>query len=470
MAGIGFILRKLSSEDSLTGTLKTYFHASMATSGPWIFTTVALAIVYLFFRGDAYYAVMVDFQSIILYNFLISLAMVSPISLLASRYISDAFYIKDLDNITGTLVGGLTVIMLTGLPITLLLYFWYANFPFLISCLAIMNFIVVSGIWYLYAFVSALTNYKEVTASFLIGLIVGAFAGVYLGVYFSLAGLLIGFTIGLAVILAGLIAIVLSEYPKKNAHPFKFFTSIKQHWDLALGAFCYNLGLWIDKFVMWSAPEAMKLPNNLVTYPNYEIPMFFAFLTIIPGMAMFLLSIETIFHTLVRRFHQDIQGHATLEQIEDNQQEILYSIRSTSRNLVFLQSSICIITLFSAHKIFDFFDIRYIQMSIFRYGVLGTTFQALMLYVIFILWYFNNTRAALVIQFTFLVTNAAFTYVSMRMGFPYYGIGYFVSALVSFAVAGLLAENFFRKLIYYTFIQKPWPFKRFLSIFWRRRR
>ena len=43
MAGIGFQLRKLSREDTLTGMMSAVGHASMIAAGPWLFTIVSLA-------------------------------------------------------------------------------------------------------------------------------------------------------------------------------------------------------------------------------------------------------------------------------------------------------------------------------------------------------------------------------------------------------------------------------------------
>ena len=42
MAGIGFVLQKLASKDDLMGIFRAYFHSAMASTGPWLFTVLAL--------------------------------------------------------------------------------------------------------------------------------------------------------------------------------------------------------------------------------------------------------------------------------------------------------------------------------------------------------------------------------------------------------------------------------------------
>ena len=43
MAGIGFVLRKLMSQNNLSSYLTAYFHSMMASAGPWIVTILPSA-------------------------------------------------------------------------------------------------------------------------------------------------------------------------------------------------------------------------------------------------------------------------------------------------------------------------------------------------------------------------------------------------------------------------------------------
>ena len=52
--------------------------------------------------------------------------------------------------------------------------------------------------------------------------------------------------------------------------------------------------------------------------PAYDSSMFLAYLTIVPALVLFLVSIETRFFEQYVEFYRDIQGHATLQKIRDN--------------------------------------------------------------------------------------------------------------------------------------------------------
>ena len=99
--------------------------------------------------------------------------------------------------------------------------------------------------------------------------------------------MLLGFSGGLAYILFLLIARVLAEYPYQVAHPFRFLSQFRQYWELALGGLLYNAAIWVDKWVMWFAPDSEVLASGMVSYPDYDTAMFLAYLSIVPSMAVF---------------------------------------------------------------------------------------------------------------------------------------------------------------------------------------
>ncbi|MFX5494607.1 exopolysaccharide Pel transporter PelG, partial [Acinetobacter baumannii] len=66
--------------------------------------------------------------------------------------------------------------------------------------------------------------------------------------------------------------------------------------SLLLTGLCYNLGIWIDKFIFWFNPSTSDLGiGPLRASILYDLPIFLAYLSIIPGMAVFLVRIETDF-------------------------------------------------------------------------------------------------------------------------------------------------------------------------------
>ena len=58
----------------------------------------------------------------------------------------------------------------------------------------------------------------------------------------------------------------------------------------------YNLGIWADKFMFWFfPPTSQPIIGALRASLIYDLPVFLSYLSIIPGMAVFLVRIETDF-------------------------------------------------------------------------------------------------------------------------------------------------------------------------------
>ena len=64
----------------------------------------------------------------------------------------------------------------------------------------------------------------------------------------------------------------------------------------------YNLGIWIDKLIFWFTPSTSEpVLGPLRASIIYDLPIFLAYLSIVPGMAVFLVRVETDFAEAVRR-------------------------------------------------------------------------------------------------------------------------------------------------------------------------
>lgn len=82
------------------------------------------------------------------------------------------------------------------------------------------------------------------------------------------------------------------KWPKNFEFYFRFYPGL-----LWSGLFLFT-SMWIDKIIMWTAPEAVTHMNNLRTYPIYDGGMFLSYLSIVPVMALLLLAWKPIFMIL----------------------------------------------------------------------------------------------------------------------------------------------------------------------------
>jgi uncharacterized membrane protein len=266
--------------------------------------------------------------------------------------------------------------------------------------------------------------------------------------------MLMGFNIGLAYIFFYLIARVLSEYPGSPKNIFSFLRYFKSHWEIALSGLIYNMAIWVDKWIMWFAPERVVSSSGLISYPHYDSAMFLAYLTIVPAIAFFTISIETRFFEQYLRFYQDIKNHVNYDHIEKNHRRVWDAVMSSGRNILILQLTIAITVILMAPILLDLLGISYMQLSIFRFGVLGAAFHALTMFLIIILSYFDMRFKVLLIVLAFFISNALFTWVGVYFGLAWYGWGYAMASIMTFALAYAVLVRHMKRLPYETFITR----------------
>ena len=452
MAGIGFAIRRLTTRGDLIGLAGGWFHAAFAASGAWIFTIVTLAAITLIGPRVAAYDDLQTFRIIVVYDFAFSLVLTGPVTMVVTRYTSDSLFAGDVSGLPGTLVGALGLVYATQAPIAVLFYTTAATLDPLTVLAAVCCYLLVAGIWVVSVFLSTLKEFAAVSRTFAVGMGVSLVGTVGLAPVAGAAGMLLGFSAGLAVIQFSLIARVFAEFPYGLREPLAFLSHFRRHWELAAGGAVYYAGIWVDKWVMWWAPERERLPSGLISYPDYDSALFLACLTMVPSMAMFIVAVETDFFGRYRRFYHRIAQHATLDEIVANQQGLVGSVFEGARRLLLLQGGMAALVVLSAPWVFDLLGINYAQMGMFRLGVLGVVFHLLFVFLTILLSYLDLNRSVLWLSALLLAVNAIFTWASRELGFAYYGYGYFLSAVTAFLVAVYVAMRYLDDLPYHTFI------------------
>lgn len=452
MAGIGFVLRKLYRQDNLSGLLGACLHSAFASTGPWLFTVLALGSIAAIGRNLVDTEVLFNFRVLLIYNFSFSLVLSGPVFMITTRYLADSIYRRDVTNAPGMLVGALILLWTVGAASAGAFYVFYVQLPPMLALCTVVDFLLLSTVWQVSIFISALKNYQMITRTFLLGMVIAVIACTLMARPFGVVGLMNGFSIGIAFIIAVLMGNVLAEYPYPILRPFAFLGYFRRYWEIAVSGLVFTMAGWVDKWIMWFAPEATHMSNGLVIYPHYDSAMFFAYLTTVPSMAMFLFSTETHFFENYVRYFRDIEQKASFTKIEKNHRLLARSIFGSAGNFFLLQGSIACLGILMAPEIISYLKGTYMQIGILRYGLMGALFHVLTLFLLVLLSYFDSRKASLFIQLVFLLTNALLTWCSMKAGFQYYGYGYFISCFVTFVLAAVIMSRYVGRLPYHTFI------------------
>ncbi|MBF0623411.1 MAG: exopolysaccharide Pel transporter PelG [Magnetococcales bacterium] len=454
MAGIGFVLRNLTRQDNLMGLLAGFGYSALVATGPWLFTIMALSATLYLGGLVTNFHEQEGFRIIIIYNFAFSLVFSGPVVMVVTRYVADRIYIKDVQKVPGSLIGGLVLLFGTQAPLAGVFYFFAVDLTLVVRLHALTNYFLITGIWLAAVYITALKDYQAVIRTFLIGMAMGTVSNAFLATEYGLAGMLFGFNVGLAIIFFSLCARVFAEYPHEATQVFDFMSHFRKYWALALGGLFFNMASWVDKWIMWFSPHSTPAVGGFPSYSDYDGAMFLAYLSIVPSMATFVLSMETGFFEKYLKFYQDIQKHVSLARIMENHRAMIDSIHGSGRNFLVLQGAISLLAVLMAPQLLGWLGINFLQLSIYRLGVMGSFYHVMVLFLGIVLSYFDFRNQFLMISAVFLASNLILTTVSMKLGFAYYGYGYFGATMITFAVAFLITFKRVVDLPYHTFISQ----------------
>lgn len=451
MAGVGFTLRNLARQDSLFGTAQALLFSSLLVAGPWIATIISLhAILYFGAAGLSVDEVSI-FRGVAAISFQFTPLLVAPIGIIAVRHFADALYLRKVENLSGLLIGGACVTVIVAAVAGNLLFDFILYLSGIRLLLAVVTFVSISLVWYFAVFCSAIRSYFFVATTFIAGLSISVVCANVLKAQ-SVDELLISLTFGMVIVAGALAGRTLSVVGSDVTNPMAFTSGFIKYPELALGALALNIGMWVDKWIMWFAPEARILTGRFMTYSGYETAMFLASLVCIPVLGLFIVSIETGFYERCRAYNFAILGHSDLSTIRIHQAKLIKQAVSSLRIFSVLQGLMIVLAVFFAPALYETFGLPFVDTSTFRVACIASFFFMVVLFTVVLLSYFDARRYACWIQVCFLVTNVAATCATLLLGDMYYGFGYLVASAISASLAILLFSKILEDLPYYTFV------------------
>ncbi len=453
MAGISYTLKRLTEKDNIHSVIESFAYAVFVSSGPWLCSIVSVGAVLIVGPFFAPLSIIRVFQAVIVYNFSFAFLVSGIFSIVICREISDRIYENKFEHITGIFFGSLILLYAISIPVSCYLYFYIASFPLDISLAAIINFLLLVTVWHSSNFLTVLKEYRTISTAFVLGMAIAIIFSFHFAASGSSSGWIInGFNIGFVVILGIIYGTILSEYPKKIVKPLSFLKGFVKYWEFALGGVIFNASIWVDKWVMWSAPNQIQCSSGLVCDQNYSNPMFLAYLTIIPSLAYFFFSIEAEFEKVILPYYSGINNKATLNQIETLKKKVITILFKNIVGFIVIQGTFTVIALMLAPMILSSLDVPMQQLFIFRYGVLGAFFQFFFIMFINVLFYIDARKSILYVFTIFFFLNFLLTYFTVILGYQYYGIGFFVASVVTFIIVAFITFRKMKRLEYHSFI------------------
>jgi len=454
MAGIGFSLRKFMKRGSYFGLLQAYGFAGIISSGPWVLSIVGILIIGFFTVFKTTSPFINEFQISVAYLMAFSLLLTSPLQLLFTRFISDRMYEKRYHMILPNLFGAiLLVITVSGiLGSVILTYLFTASL--LYRVLMLTGFTLLCSLWIVIIFLAGMKAYKGILFAFLIGY--GITVGVALQLQnFGLEGLLAGFVLGQGVLLFMLLYLVLRSFSSSSRKfiAFDFLRRKKIFLSLAVTGFLYTFGLWADKLIFWFNPQT----GTIIIAPLrasiiYDLPIFLAYLSIMPGMAIFLIRMETDFVEQYDMFYQAISKGESLQRIKQIHSDMKNVIRRAILDIIKVQGTTVIIFFIIGKDLLIWFGISPYYSILLNIDVVGVGVQVLLLAVLNLMFYFDYRMIALYLCLLFASFNVILTIISLYLGPAFYGYGFALATILATLVGFIIISRKLNRLIYETFM------------------
>lgn len=431
MAGIGFELRKILSRDSYTATLHAYVYAGLISSGPWVLSILSVMLVGVISLGLVVPEVLIrQFLITVTYLMATSLILTGGLQLFFTRFVSDRLFERKYEHILPNLVGVLLLVTLGSGVLGILLLVTLFDQPLIYRLMTLANFVVLCNLWLVIIFLSGMKAYNRILLVMLAGYALMVGSAFFLR-HMGMEGLLLALLLGHSSLLFLFLYDILREYRAEKLVAFDFLDRRQVFVSLLLTGLCYNLGIWIDKFIFWFNPDtSSQVIGPLRASILYDLPIFLAYLAIIPGMAVFLVRIETDFAEWYDRLFRAVRDGETLQHIGSLKAEMTFSIRQGLLEICKVQGLTVVLLFLFGPRLLEWLGMSSYYLPLFYIDLIGVSIQVVFMAILNVFFYLDKRAIVLELCLFFVALNAGLTLLSLHLGPSYFGYGFTLSLLV----------------------------------------
>ena len=456
MAGIGFELRKQLRKETYAGMLRAYVVAGIVGSGPWIISIGSMLVIGALApvraHSEAAVGLVTPFLATVTYLMATSLMLSGLIQLVFVRFIADRLFDKEEEEVVPNLFGALFVTTVVSgafaTAVTVLAFEGHLAFRVFLAA----SFVTLCNVWVLSVLLSGVKAYRSVVAVFALGYGLVVTLALTLSRY-GLAGYIAGFFFGHAVMLFAMLVLVLRRYPTTRFISFDFLDRKKIFPELIITGGLLNAAVWVDKFVFWMNPVTSEPLVGPIRYSVvYDVPIFVAYLSVIPGMAVFFVRIETDFAEQYDLYYDAVQKGDTLAELRRLRLGLVDAARSGIHDVFRIQGLTVAVLLLLGEQVLAIFDIPAFYTYLFNIDVVGVGFQVVLLATLTILFYLDCRKLALYLCAFFAASNLVLSIAAQQLGPRFYGFGFVIAAAATSLIALPALSSKLERLDYETFM------------------
>ncbi len=440
MAGIGFELQRVLRRGGFGSLLQVAFAGMVIVAGPWLLSIIGIFLITHYATGVLGEGQAL-FVAIVVYCYAFSLILFGGFHYLFTRIIADQIYDRKLGHAGASLTvfSGATIVVsaLIALPFALSLNTSGMSNPLLFKGATVGLFAAINLLWIMMIFVSLLKKFAGIFLAYFTGLAISVAGTVYFGRSHGLGGSMAGFAFGqfaAALILAGFL---LRTYRPTGFSelPGVVGRYLVRYRYLILSGFLYYWGMWADKLIFWLGSGQKIGGTFLRLYDPYDIPVYLASLTMIPGLVYFVVILETDFYIHLMRFLKAMERSA-LRTILTEKYRLVKEMRGGLREQGLFQAVISAGIIATAGFLLPRLGLGGVSVPVFDVLVGGVFFQLIFLTLVTLLFYLEVYDLAFYANLVFFAVNLVGSLVIQLSGrLELRGLGFLAGTVLGCVVA-----------------------------------
>lgn len=452
MAGIGFQLRRFTQEGTLRGFLKGYYNAALVASGPWVLTVVTLMVIQQMMRQTSTRTDL--FLETVIYVYAFSLITTAPFQLVVTRFLADQL---DAQKLTAHIPTLLSVGTVSSLAHYLLgfVFFSQVEVGWAYTMISAALFAMVANVWLVMAFVGAVRAFHLIATAFSAGTLVAIVSAYLLGQAVGEPGYLLGMLLGNAIIVVVCLIALAREFDSAQSFNFEWVAYFARMPALPVAGTLYYLAIWSPIMLTWYAEGTPVAPHVLYAYEPLDLASFYAQMTILPAVTLFYVHNETNFYEDYRGFYNAVMTRRSLQTIERHKAVLVDNLKDSFVYLTLVQAVVTFSAVCFAEPIQRALEMQDLERQLFVNMCLGAFPQAILLFVMVILFYFQFYREAAITAGITLFGCGSATVFTLKLGESAYGLGLLGGTLLGLAAGLAFLFDRLQRLEYLTFSEQP---------------
>jgi len=459
MAGIGFELKKLFSQNGLLLKARANLYASLVVAGPMLMGfLLLLGTKFISAFGGASSHQQDLIVVIITYSLLFSLLLSSLLLFILARYVADMLYINAYQRILPSLYGSLSLLLVVGAILwSIFLYFSGLEIRYSISSFILFGEGLV--VWTQLNYITAIKEYWTILLGFVIGIFTGLLIGLLLILmkYDVVASVLAGSCIAYGILIIDFTYVLHRFFPLGSDHPLRFLEWLDEYPHLLFVGFFSTLALFAHLIIMWTGPWGVQVQGLFYHAPQHDIPALFAFATSLVTTVNFVTSVEVNFYPRYRLYFGLLNGEGSLGDIEKAYEGMLAVLKQELFYLAIQQVFVTIFAVVVIGEVLVYFPLGFTSVMIGTFRVLAVGYGAyaignsLMLFLL----YFASNEDAMLSVIPFLLINILATFYTLTLPESYYGFGFVLASVIYYLVAEGRLSAYMAHLDFFILTKQP---------------